>query len=45
MIFLFTEGDDRIFCPTTYLVSIAIVNDVIQALSLSTAKRVINYDI
>lgn len=44
-IFFFTEVDDPIFCPITYLISLAIVDRAFKAPSLTTIERVFKYKV
>src|SRR5689334_23913312 len=44
-IFFFTEVDDPIFCPITYLVSLAIADGAFEAPSLTTAERVFEHKV
>jgi hypothetical protein len=45
MIFFFTEVDDPIFYPITYLVSLALVDGVFKAPSLTTPRRIFKYKV
>jgi hypothetical protein len=44
-IFFFTEVDDPIFCPITYLVSLAVADRAFEAPSLTTAERVFEHKV
>jgi hypothetical protein len=44
-IFFFTKVDDPIFCPITYLVSLAIIDRAFKAPSLTIVERVFKYKV
>ncbi|KAH8749255.1 hypothetical protein F5882DRAFT_525212 [Hyaloscypha sp. PMI_1271] len=45
MIFFFTEVDDLIFYPITYLVSLALIDGAFKAPSLTTPGRIFEYKV
>jgi hypothetical protein len=44
-IFFFTEVDDPIFYPITYLVSLALVDGAFKAPSLTIPRRIFEYKV
>jgi hypothetical protein len=44
-IFFFTEVDDPIFCPITYLISLALADDAFEAPSLTTPERIFEHKV